>query len=201
MKYTGKNWAAGILNSFHCIYPTGKWIVSKGWALIVFYHGDLSVDANDKAATWLLKNVFHKLKIPFVIAGKNPSEKLMALAHEQGHTCLVANPSEKEMQDMIAKAHVHVIPSFTTTGMKTKLVNALFRGRHCVVNEATVAGSGLEAACHIGTNANAFSEIIAQLYHQPFGEEEIKLRKRLLEPMFNNEVNARKQVNWIWGTH
>lgn len=179
--------------------PEWKVDCIEGMGSYCFYHGDLSVDANHKAATWLLTNVFNKLKIPFVIAGKNPSDKLMALAHEQGHTCLVANPSEKEMQDMIAKAHIHVIPSFTTTGMKTKLVNALFHGRHCVVNEATVTGSGLEAACHIGSNADAFAEIIAQLYHQPFGEEEIKLRKRLLEPMFNNEVNAKKQVNWIWG--
>lgn len=177
------------------------WKVSclEGMGTYCFYHGDLSVDANDKAATWLLENVFSRIKVPLVIAGKNPSEKLVELAHAQNHTCLVANPSEKEMQDMIAKAHINVIPSFTTTGMKTKLVNALFHGRHCVVNDATIAGSGLEAACHIGTTANAFCDIIAQLYHQPFTPDEIELRKHLLTPMFNNEANAKKQVGWIWG--
>ena len=100
---------------------------------------------------------------------------------------------------MIAKAHINLIPSYTTTGMKVKLLNALFNGRHCVVNEATVAGSGLESACHIGTTANAFSEIIVQLYHQPFTRHEIDLRKRLLTNIFNNEANAKKQVKWIWG--
>lgn len=191
----------GCKNIEHLSLYIPDWKVTclEGMGTYCFYHGDLSVDANDKAATWLLENVFSKIKVPFVIAGKNPSEKLLELAHSQNHTCLVANPSEKEMQDMIAKAHINVIPSFTSTGMKTKLVNALFHGRHCVVNDATIAGSDLEAACHIGTNANAFCDIIAQLYHQPFTTDEIELRKHLLTPMFNNEANAKKQVGWIWG--
>lgn len=171
----------------------------EGMGTYCLYHGDLSVDANEKAAAWLLKKVFDKLEIPFVIAGKNPSEKLSALVRASAHTCLVANPSEKEMQDMIAKAHIHVIPSYTTTGIKIKLLNALFNGRHCVVNAATVSGSGLEPACHTGNTANAFREIIGQLYHQPLGSAEIELRKRLLGDMFNNELNAKKQVKWIWG--
>ena len=180
--------------------PDWKVQCFEGMGSYCLYHGDLSVDANNKAATWLLEKVFNKLQVPFVIAGKNPSEKLWELAHAHSHTCLVANPSEKEMQDMIAKAHINLIPSYTTTGMKVKLVNALFNGRHCVVNEATVAGSGLDAACHTGTTANAFQEIIAQLYHQPFTSDETELRKRLLTPMFNNEMNAKKQVGWIWGS-
>ena len=177
------------------------WKVSgmEGMGTYCLYHGDLGVDANEKAAIWLLEKVFSTLKIPFVIAGKNPSTKLDRLVHKSGHTCLVANPSEKEMQDMIAKAHINVIPSYTTTGIKIKLINALFNGRHCLVNEATVTGSGLASACHKGTTANAFCEILAQLYHQPFTSDEIKLRKNLLSGMFNNEANAKKQVEGIWG--
>ncbi len=172
---------------------------SEGIGSYCLYHGDLGVDANEKSAIWLLKNVFAHLKIPFVIAGKNPSEKLAKMAHENNHTCLVANPSNIEMQDMISKAHINVLPSYTQTGMKVKLLNALFNGRHCLVNDATVAGSDLESACHIGTTAEAFRQIIAQLYHQPFAPEEIKLRKLLLEDRFNNLSNAKKQVGWIWG--
>jgi hypothetical protein len=165
------------------------------------YHGDLGVEVNEKAATWLLEKVFSQVKVPFVIMGKNPSQKLYDLARANSHTCLVANPSEKEIQDMIAKAHINILPSYTTTGMKVKLLNALFNGRHCVVNDATVAGSGVESACHIGTTANAFREIIAQLYHQPFTSDEVELRKRLLNKMFDNEINAEKQVRWIWGSN
>jgi hypothetical protein len=122
----------------------------EGMGSYCLYHGDLSVDANEKAAIWLVEKIFRHLKVPFVIAGKDPSKKLYALAQATENTCLVSNPSEKEMQDMIAKAHINVIPSYTTTGIKIKLLNALFNGRHCVVNDATVAGSGLESACHTG---------------------------------------------------
>jgi glycosyltransferase involved in cell wall biosynthesis len=179
--------------------PGWKVDCTEGMGAYCLYHGDLSVDANEKAAIWLLQKVFNKLEVAFVIMGKNPSKKLQALAESNSHTCLVANPTEKEMQDMISKAHINVVPSFTTSGIKLKLLNVLFNGRHCVVNESTVAGSGLESACHIGTTANAFREIIAQLYHQPFTVDEIELRIRLLNGMFDNEVNAKKIINQIWG--
>jgi hypothetical protein len=67
-----------------------------------------------------------------------------------------------------------------------------------VVNDAAVDGSELESACHIGNNANAIASIILQLYHQPFGEEEIKLRRRILGDMFNNENHAQKIIAWLY---
>ena len=179
--------------------PDWQVVGMEGMGNYCLYHADLSIDANEKAAIWLLEKVFRKLKTPLVIAGKNPSKKLLELAHLQTHTCLVANPTENEMQDMIAKAHINVLPSYTFTGMKVKLVNALFHGRHCVVNDATIEGSGLSSACHVGSTANGFQEIIAQLYHQPFTSEEINGRKRLLNGLFNSAENAKKQVQWIWG--
>lgn len=172
----------------------------EGMGSYCLYHGDLSVCANEKAALWLINTIFSHLQVPLVIAGKHPSEKLYAAARENGHTCIVADPSDKEIQDMIMKAHINVLPSYTSTGIKIKLVNALFNGRHCVVNDATAAGSGLEPACHIGTNARAFRDIIAQLYHQPFTPEETALRKKLLAQQFNNDANAKKMIRSIWGS-
>ncbi len=171
----------------------------EGMGTYCLYHGDLAIEANEKAATWLLQKVFKGLNVPFVIAGKEPSEKLHNLVQRNMHTCLIADPSEKEMQDIIAKAHIHILPSYTNTGIKLKLLNSVFNGRHCVVNPATVNGSGLESACHTGTTANAFRELIVQLYHQPFTTEEINLRKRLVRGMFDNERTAEKMIKDIWG--
>jgi hypothetical protein len=194
-------------NELHCkdieLLPLylPNWEVNslEGIGSYCLYHGNMSVAENEKAAVWLLENVFHKLEVPFVIAGKNPSAKLDRLAHMKQHTCLVANPGEKEMQDMIAKAHIHILPSFNATGIKLKLINALYNGRHCIVNDAAVDGTGLESACHITNTAEDFRQIVAQLYHQPFTADEITLRKKMLHQMFNNEANAKQQVKWIWG--
>ncbi len=193
-----KEFGANRVMNLSVFLPFSEIQSHTGIGSFCLYHGNLSVAENEKAALWLLKEVFNDIKIPFVIAGKDPPGRLEKAAHLQSNTCLVANPSWTEMQDMISKAQINIIPSFNTTGIKLKLLNVLYNGRHCVVNEATTAGSGLEAACFTGINAPAMKSIIIQLYHQPFGEEEILLRKSLLEANFDNLRNARRLITWIW---
>ncbi|HSB93827.1 MAG TPA: glycosyltransferase [Flavitalea sp.] len=170
----------------------------EGIGSYCLYHGNLSDAANEKAAFYLLNQVFNDLPVPFVVAGKNPSRRLLKAAKRSKFHCLVENPTEAELQDMIEKAQVNILPSFDCNGIKLKLLNALFNGRHCVVNDATVEGTGLEPATHIASSAKAFKSIIAQLYHQPFAGEEIVLRKQLLEKEYNNELNAKRLIQWIW---
>ncbi|NOT93643.1 glycosyltransferase [Ferruginibacter sp.] len=164
----------------------------EGKGCFCLYHGNLSINENETAVKWLLQNVFDKLEIPFVIAGKDPSKELQQLAHQHKHTCIVANPGEKEMQDMICKAQIHVLPSFNNTGVKLKLLNALFNGRHCLVNQAGVDGSGLEGVCTIASDAASFKKAIEELYQQPFTEQEKEKRQGLLQTIFNNSGNAEK---------
>lgn len=170
----------------------------EGMGTFCLYHGNLGVAENEKAAIWLLNEVFFKIKIPLVIAGKNPSRRLDKLAHLCQHTCLVANPSDTELNDLVRLAHINVLPSFSDTGIKIKLLHALFEGRHCITNEAMVKGTGLEGACHVGTNAQAFASIVLQLHHQPFSEEEIRLRKNMLGQSGDNAHHARLLSQYLW---
>ena len=170
----------------------------EGIGTYCLYHGNLSVAENEKAALWLLDKVFSLAKVPFIIAGKDPSKRLVRKIEKNKNASIVSNPSDAELNDLIAKAQIHVLPSFNKTGIKLKLINALYNGRHCVVNDEAVEGSGLEDACHVGTTSQAIASIITQLYHHPFGEEEINLRKRLLGQIFNNKANARQLIQWIW---
>lgn len=178
--------------------PFEKVEALEGIGCYCLYHGNLSVPENEKAASWLLEKVFNDINIPLVIAGRRPSERLNKLSHRQSNTCLVADPSWQDMQDMIRKAQIHLIPSFNATGVKLKLLNVLFNGRHCVAHPAALEGSGLAPACHSAVSANAFKSLILQLYHQPFGEEEIRLRKQLLESSYDNQLNAKRLIKWIW---
>lgn len=162
------------------------------------YHGNLSVPENEEAAIWLLNNVFNVIEIPFVIAGKNPSERLGKLAHHLNHTCIVANPDEKEMKDLIKKAQLHVLPSLNETGIKLKLINALYYGRHCVVNKAGVEGSGLNDCCFIANSAKEMQEAILQMFDQPFSENIFTTRIKKLSAVFNNAENAQQQISWIF---
>jgi hypothetical protein len=170
----------------------------EGKGCFCLYHGNLSINENEEAAIWLLQNVFSKLNLPFVIAGKDPSAKLQKLAHDHQHTCLVANPTDKELQDMICKAHVHVLPSLNNTGIKLKLLNAIFNGRHCLVNKAGVEGSGLKPFCHLAEDPETFRKQIEELYKQPFTEQEAQQRQGLLQTIYNNEANARQLMTFLW---
>jgi hypothetical protein len=56
------------------------------------------------------------------------------------------------------------------------------------------------AACyHQGSSANAFQEIIIQLYHHPFSEQEIETRKQLIAVEKTNDVIAKECITIIWG--
>ncbi len=177
------------------------WKVSglQGNGTFCLYHGNLGVAENEKAASWLLEKVFNDLKIPFVVAGKNPSQRLKTLAHSRPFTCMAADPTEAEMQDLVAKAQKHVLPSFNATGIKLKLINALYNGRHCIVNKPSVEGSGLDKACIVvDNNEEDFKKQIQQMYSKPFGNEALEIRHQLLDNMFDNNQNAQRLINWIW---
>jgi len=163
------------------------------------YHGNLSVPENDEAVRWLIAEVFNDLDIPFVIAGKNPLASLENLAHAQKHTCLVANPTEHEMLDLIKKAQVHILPSMNSTGIKLKLVNALYNGKHCVVNTAGVEGTGLDDCCAIANSAAEMKVLIRKVFHQPFTREMFDERAKILGSIFNNKANAQRLIGLIFG--
>ncbi len=173
-------------------------LCQEGVGHFVLYHGNLGVEENHKVASWLLDEVFNDVEIPFVIAGKDPSPTLEHLAHRQKHTCIVSNPSDNEMEDLIRKAQIHILPSFTDTGIKFKLLHAVFCGRHIITNENMVEGTRLDSACHLAHSAQAFKSILMQLYRKPFTDDEISLREKLLHHYYNNTDTARRLISWLW---
>lgn len=195
-----QNSASNISSMLSMFLPWQKVNGAEGIGNFCLYHGDFSAADDEAAAIWLLQKVFSKIKVPFIIAGAKPSRRLEKQAELCQHTCLVADPDETELNDLVLKAHIHVLPLLDKdkSGISTKLLHALLEGRHCVVNDNMVDGTGLEEACHVGTTANAIASIILQLVHRPFPPEEIALRQRLLGIQYDNEMNGRKIIQWLW---
>lgn len=170
----------------------------EGTGCFCLYHGNLSVAENEQVVCWLLKKVFTNTEMPFIISGKNPSAKLSRLIMQYPQACLIPNPSEEELQDLIAKAQVNILPSFNCTGIKLKLLNALFNGRHCIVNQDAVEGTGLQAACHIAAGADEIRGLLDELCARPFTRGEIDERKEILEGLYDQKGNLKKLINAIW---
>ena len=178
--------------------PWNNLAAQPGNGCFCLYHGNLAVNENEIAADWLINEVFNSLEIPLVIAGKNPSLPLQTLAQSHAHTCMVINPGENEMQDLIKKAQVNILPSFNNTGVKLKLLNALYNGRHCLVNDAAVNGAEINRLCTISNSPAEFKVQVQKLFHQQFTQEELQKREQVLLQIYNNEKNARQLIEWIY---
>jgi Glycosyl transferases group 1 len=161
------------------------------------FHGKLSVPDNDQAAQWLITEVFAHIDVPFVIAGTAPSANLKVLADRYEHIRIVENPDERQMHDLIQKAHGNVLVSFQVSGIKLKLINALFRGRYCIVNDQMVSGSGLEDLCYVRNSAAAMRQTIEALMNAPFEQNRIEARRTVLESRYSNTENAKKLMGLI----
>lgn len=193
-----KVFGAKKLNFLPVFLPFTKVISKKGKGNYCLYHGNLSVSENEKAATWLLENVFDNLEIDFFIAGKNPSEKLREKVNNNNNAVLFADPSSEKMERLIADAHIHLLPSFNSTGIKIKLLHALFNGRFVITNAASLKGTGLESLAEIAEDAPAYKQKIAKLFQADFAETDIHKRACILENKYDNLKNARDLIQWIY---
>ncbi len=166
-------------------------VVSKtGKGEYVLYHGNLGIPENDRAARYLAEYVFPKLSIPCIIAGSKPSSALQDAVNQSNNILLEANLSAEKIFQRVQDAHVNVLVTFQSTGIKLKLLNSLYRGRFIVANTPMVDETQLESLCFIGDSPNFIAQQIDHLLNQDFTEKDIEARKSLLSQTFNNHHNA-----------
>lgn len=178
-------------------HPDEKISILLGKGDFAFYHGNLEIGENIEAALYLILHVFNDISIPLIIAGKNPPTHLMDAAKRFSHIQLKANISTEEIYRLVQEAQMNVLPTFQSTGIKLKLLTALFKGRHCVVNPAMVTGTGLESLCIICDSAAGLKKEIIRVFEIPFTVGEIQKREKVLLEKFSNALNAKKILELI----
>lgn len=170
--------------------PTGK-------GAFVLYHGKLSVPENEEAARFIVKHFAGRSFPTLIIAGRDPSPGLQRLIARAPRARLVANPDATTLLSLMHEAHIHLLPTFQATGIKHKLLFALFTGRHVLANDTMVAGTGLESLCHVANTVEELSQKLLALMEQPFTKEAVQHREQLLSQEFNNQRNAEKLIQWL----
>ena len=156
------------------------------------YHGNLEVGENNEAALYLVNEIFSKIRIPLVIAGKSPSPELLNAVTSHKHIVIKPNINTQEIDELIRNTQINVLPTFQATGIKLKLLAALFNGKHCVVNTPMVLNTGLEPLCSIKDDARSMMEEIQRLFELPFDMKEKQKREEILSERFSNEKNVKK---------
>jgi len=182
-KYGNSMYLPAFHSNTEMVYPgaRGKYLL---------YHGNLAVPENYKAAMELALNVFSKVDMKCVIAGNNPPKELQTLCEKYANIELKTNLTTDAIHKVISEAHINVLHTNQNTGIKLKLLNALYRGKFAVVNPLMVVDSGLESLCAIGEN---WKEIVAKIeeyrlldYSGAYHEN----RKDYLAKHFGNDTSA-----------
>ena len=143
----------------------------EGLGGFCLYHGKLSKRENEFSALWLLENVFNTLEIPFVIAGSEASELLETAAHLRLHTCLVNNPNESELQDLIRKSQVVLLPVFCDAIQQYPLELSLSLGKHILINPKANKKMEMGALCQVAENPESYKAQIESLFKEPFTKD------------------------------
>lgn len=187
-----------LIPAFHA----NKQITSKeGKSDFILYHAKLSVVENEKAALYLIREVFSHLKQTCVIAGMDPSAELIKAAASFSNIRIEANPSTEQMDTLIEEAQIHVLVTFQDTGLKLKLLNSLFAGRHVLVNSLMLTGTGLDTLCHRADTSSELINACNQLMEIPFDSKQIAERNEKLFPFYDNNYQAKRLYDMIYGNN
>jgi len=186
------------LPSFHANESVEGLTGKGGYAL---YNGNIEVPENAHAVNYLINEVFNDLDIPLVIAGMNPPNHINKLVSDRPNIEIIANPDDGKMFELIRNAHVNILVTFQATGLKLKLLNTLYNGRFCLVNEKMLNGTGLNELCEIANTAAEQKEKLKSLFTEQFEETEILRRREILERYYSNDKNAERLVELLFPHH
>jgi len=184
------------VSAFH---PNEDVVIKKGFGNYALYHGSLEVGENNQAALFLIKEIFNDINIPLIIAGNKPSKELVELANNNKNIELKTRVSSNKIYELVANAQINILPTFQATGIKLKLLSALYTGRHCIVNTPMVFQTGLEDLCSIQDSPENMKSELKRLFKLEFNDDEIKKRKEiLLKNGFSNLSNINKLVKILF---
>jgi hypothetical protein len=183
------------LPSFHA---NEKLTCVEGKGNFILFHGNLSISENYEAASWLIENVFSKIKLPVTIAGLNPPAFLAEAIKKHNNIQLINSPAESEMDQLIHDAQIHVLYTSQPTGLKLKLLNVLFKGRFIICNKNMTEGTGIteNSGFILADTAADFIQKINSVFENKFSQSIIQERqKQILN--FDNSENCKKLVEVI----
>lgn len=171
--------------------------VLEGQGDFVLYHGKLDISENYNAAEFLIKEVFKGSDIKLKIAGMNPPRYLVKLIENERNIELIENPEDDVLQELIRNAQINILVTAQSTGLKLKLLNALFNGRYCVVNDKMVEGLDINDLCIVANTADEMKTVVADLMTKPFVEEQVEIRKSRMDAFYNPSRATDKLVELL----
>jgi hypothetical protein len=183
------------VSAFH---PHEEVEIASGKGDFCLYHGSLDVGENNQAAMYLVEKVFSKCNHKLIIAGKKPSKELKNAVALKNNIELKTSLDTSGIHELIREAQINVLPTFQATGLKLKLLAALYSGRHCVVNTPMIENTGLENVCRVEDKIGSMISAINDVMDQEMTDPDKLTRKETLNQGFGNLSNAEKLYEMIY---
>ncbi|HRR53599.1 MAG TPA: glycosyltransferase family 1 protein [Bacteroidales bacterium] len=185
-----------LISSFHPFDNVESMIGKGKYAL---FHGNLDVSENKTAAEFLANKVFNDINIPFIIAGKCKKENnIKRHLVPNSNIQLLTNISDEKMNDLIRNAHLNVLYTTQSTGLKLKLIFSIFLGRFILVNNLMVENTDLAPLCEIANDEKEMKKKILNIFDDYFTDEMIEKRKKILNDLgYMNEQNVKKLLKML----
>ena len=160
--------------------------ILEGSSDYVLYHGNLSVAENYSAAEYLV-DTFRKIDVKLKVAGMNPPQHLVKMIDEVPNVELIDSPDDQTLFDLIRHAHINILVTEQATGLKLKLLNTLFNGRFCLVNDKMVEGLDVNGLCYVVNDQNAIRFAVGELMPRKFDAHQIARRRKNMKNFYNIE--------------
>lgn len=177
------NYFKGVFNcvKYLPVFQSKTELLKTEDRLFCLFHGDLRLSDNIKSANFLLdffsKHTVCDLVIASSFENKAIINRIDQIANIKYHKIL----SLGDMEELFKKTSLHILMSFQSSGIKLKLLNALFTDAHVIANNYVVEGSGLESSCHIFESEKDLRNLIKRYFGKPLTNETLVKRKKQLE--------------------
>lgn len=164
----------------------------------VLFQGNLSVKENEHAALYILESIAPLTTNKIVIAGKDPSPRLIQAAEKVHNVELIDTPPIEEMDALIKNSRVNLLMTFQQTGIKLKLLHALESGQHIIINDKMDDSGIFAALCHVENDPKKIAEKMDELMDIPFTQIEKEKRDLAFAENYGNTANAKRILEIIY---
>lgn len=154
------------------------------------FQGNLSVGENIETVKFIAKHIAPYTGYKIIIAGKDPSEKVLNLINQFPNVELVANPNQDVMNDLIENAQVNLLFTNQQTGIKLKLLHALAIGKHIIINSKMDDNGIFKEICIIENDPKEILRLFESNMLVTYTKDMFWNRKEKFLETFNNELNA-----------
>jgi glycosyltransferase involved in cell wall biosynthesis len=134
--------------------------------LRILYIGTLTWEANVDGLVWFLESVWPGVRskhpgVQLDVVGKNPDQRIVDLANEDSQITLLGFIDD--LRTVYDRSRVFICPLRFGSGIKVKVLNAMYRGIPTVTTEIGVEGLEMESGKEIFYNSADSKEFSHQI--------------------------------------